>query len=327
MITCENNDDYFFEPTLNRLLENDSLEWIFVGGKGGVGKTTTSCSLAVQLAKKRESVLIVSTDPAHNVSDAFGQKFTSQPLKVRGFDNLYAMETDPTNYKSSAYNLEDDDKKGLMSIIPELLSTFPGIDEAMGFADLMNFIQSLNFSVIVLDTAPTGHTLRLLNFPTLIDSAFEKFGDLGSQFSSMMKMFDGGANENNQLDKFRALTHSICETFRDASRTTFVCVCIPEFLSVYETERLILQLANNEIDVSYIVVNQVIFPNRLYENFMSRRKIQSKYLKQVKELYSENFHVIPVPLRPYEVRGIKAINSFGELLLQPRELPIVEDTN
>jgi len=314
------------ENSLQNVIDQTSLRWIFVGGKGGVGKTTTSCSLATALAANRESVLLISTDPAHNLSDAFGQKFNKSATKVNGFNNLFAMEIDPTiEIETGDIALDSANS----SIISELASSIPGIDEAMSFAELMKQVNSMNYSCIVFDTAPTGHTLRLLSFPSVLEKAFNKFLQLKNKFSGLFQQVSNLAGASNpaateeklysKLESTKATIELINKQFKDPELTTFVCVCIPEFLSLFETERLVQELAKYEIDTHNIVVNQVLMPEigSNCRKCQARCKMQSKYLNQIEMLY-EDFAVVKLPLLDEEVRGIEAIKLFSTFILNPQ---------
>ncbi|KAI1764129.1 anion-transporting ATPase-like domain-containing protein [Hypoxylon sp. FL1150] len=320
------------EPTLQSILDQKTLRWIFVGGKGGVGKTTTSCSLAIQLAKVRRSVLLISTDPAHNLSDAFSQKFGKEARLVDGFSNLSAMEIDPNgsiqDLLAGQGEETDNAMGGMGGMMQDLAFAIPGIDEAMSFAEVLKQVKSLSYEVIIFDTAPTGHTLRFLQFPSVLEKALAKISQLSSQYGPLLNGFLGsqgtlpnGQNLNEMMEKLEGLRQTISEVntqFKDDSLTTFVCVCIAEFLSLYETERMIQELASYQIDSHCIVVNQLLFPKQGSdcEQCNARRKMQKKYLDQIEELY-EDFNVVRMPLLVEEVRGKEKLERFSEMLIHP----------
>ena len=207
--------------------------------------------------------------------------------------------------------------------LQELTSSLPGIDEAIAFSQLLKTVRGLDFSVVVFDTAPTGHTLRLLSLPETLEKGINTMmnlpGGMGNALKAMSSMMGPGSPDPTaELEKLKTYVSEVREIFRDPTQTTFVAVCIPEFLSVFETERLVQELAKFEIDCSNIVVNQVLYPKpggdcELCE---ARSGMQGKYLEQIADLY-EDFHVVRMPLLKGEVRGVPAIQSFSDNLVKP----------
>lgn len=346
------------DPTLSSIL-NGSLKWIFVGGKGGVGKTTTSCSLALMLAgtplrdatssnPRQRKVLLVSTDPAHNISDAFDQKVGGTPTQIDGQEGLFAMEIDPSNFTHGSFFASTGDGSSaagadsapspfalLGNILKDAATTLPGIDEMSVFVEILKGVQHLAYDVVVFDTAPTGHTLRLLSLPQTLSSTMEKISNLDgiSTLFQAASMFMSGAPSAGadaqpavSSEALQATLASWMETvaevqaqFTDETKTAFVCVCIPEFLSVYETERLVQELMKCNISCEHVVVNQLVLkppgepPCRMCA---ARQNVQGKYLQQIDELY-EDFHIVKMPLLSNEVRGVVALRTFAQYLIEP----------
>lgn len=319
------------EGSVRNVLEQETLKWVFVGGKGGVGKTTCSSIISILLAEVRQSVLVISTDPAHNLSDAFQQRFTKIPTLVNGFTNLFAMEVDP-----KVENDELTNDEGIDSFLSELTNAIPGVDEAMSFAEMLKLVQTMDYSVIVFDTAPTGHTLRLLQFPSTLEKGLEKVMTLKSKFGGLLtqatRLFGLGDefSEDAMLGKLEGMKDVIEQVnrqFKDPDLTTFVCVCIPEFLSLYETERLVQELAKFEIDAHNIIINQVLFDEEAPESKLlkARIKMQQKYIDQFYMLY-DDFNITKLPLLPEEVCGVQALRKFSQHFLTPYKPSLIRGT-
>ena len=324
------NAPFKFEETLQNILDQETLKWIFVGGKGGVGKTTDSSSLAVLLAKRGKKILIISTDPAHNLSDAFNQKIGKQPTQIKGFDNLFGLELDPEKDMNDIDKLNEilhvQEKSKVEGFLQNMESTFPGIDEANNLKYMASLLDNKDYDLVIFDTAPTGHTLKLLEMPMIIGKSMEKILELKLQFSPVIDSMGGvlGSDFDQKLNKFfnnmnnlKDFMQKVSDRFKDAERTTFIAVCIPEFLSVYETERLVEILFKENIEIRNVVVNQVLMcedPNKC-KMCKSRIKMQKKYLEKIEEMF-EDFHIIKVPLQKNEIRGTKNIEEFSNFLIK-----------
>lgn len=330
--------DFELEPTLEAIVQQLSLKWIFVGGKGGVGKTTTSSSIAVQLAlaSPNEQFLLISTDPAHNLSDAFCQKFGKDARPVDGLSNLSCMEIDPeaamTDLQNQAQQYNNDPNDPLKSMMSDMTGSIPGIDEALSFMEVLKHIKNqkaaddgkdgtIAYKTIIFDTAPTGHTLRFLQLPATLEKLLSKFKDLSGKFGPMLSMLGGGAGQQQdlfaKLNEIQESVSEVNEQFTNPDLTTFVCVCISEFLSLYETERMIQELMSYNMDVNSIVVNQLLFAEEDdCKRCQSRWKMQKKYLDQMAELY-EDYHLVKMPLLGSEIRGVANLKKFSKFLLTP----------
>ncbi len=293
--------------------------------------------------------------PPCPLSDAFSQKFGRSPTQVTGFDNLFCMEIDPTSDALEAPEGMDAVGGGggplgmsasmFTGFMKEFGNAIPGIDELVSFAELMRHVQRLDFDVTVFDTAPTGHTLRLLSLPGMIEKLLDKLlglrstiGPLLSSFNAMSGGASGLPSEEGivaKLQEVKGVIEAVQGRIHSPEETTFVCVCIPEFLSLYETERLVQELSKFDIDTHNIVVNQVLFsnfpgaaeaaggggsgsgPTSSCRRCTSRSKMQHKYMEQIQDLYGDDFHVVRTPLLNEEVRGGVKLESFGQFLLKP----------
>jgi arsenite-transporting ATPase len=249
-------------------------EFVFFGGKGGVGKTTISSAYGLNCDAEGLETLVVSTDPAHSTSDVFDQEFDDDPAGVEGYDHLWAMEIDPheeveKHMMEIKRRMTDQVSPAIVNEIDrqiELAHRTPGAYESALFDRFIDVMRNADrWDRVVFDTSPTGGTLRLLSLPDFLDEWIDRLIQKRSKSIDLFEKAAIGEKEaRRKLEEDPIIGHlqQRKEKFEFAARTlreqaSFYLVLNPDELSIRETERAIEELGEQGLSVDGLVVNKV----------------------------------------------------------------------
>ncbi|TLS38449.1 ArsA family ATPase [Pseudalkalibacillus caeni] len=306
---------------MKKLFEKDIL---FVGGKGGVGKSTSAAAMAFAAAESGKKTLLVSTDPAHNLGDIFHEKVGGVITKLNGA--LWALEIDPELEVNTYIQSIKENLKGLVK--PQMAeevykqidtaSASPGAEEAALFDKMVSLIleEGERFDLIVFDTAPTGHTVRLLTLPELmgvwIDGMLERRKKTNENYTQLLN--DGEPVEDpifNVLQERRQRFAAVRKIILDQENTGFLFVLNPERLPILETEKAIEFLKKNDIYVKDLIINKVL-PDDADGSFLAkRREIEQHYLEVLRKTFSEQ-NLYEVPLFEEDINSPEKLELFAK---------------
>ncbi|KAJ4822300.1 hypothetical protein Tsubulata_006412 [Turnera subulata] len=306
----------------DEMVEGTRRKYYMLGGKGGVGKTSCAASLAVKFASHGHPTLVVSTDPAHSLSDSFDQDLTGGALvPVEGLDSrLFAVEINPDKAKDEFLSAsQKTGKSGVKDIMG-------GLGLGMLADQVMQFVESLEYGMftrIVFDTAPTGHTLRLLSLPDFLDASIGKMMKLKkklamatSALKSVLGKGDAQQDGNDRLEQLREKVAKVRDLFRDSETTEFVIVTIPTVMAVSESSRLYASLRKESVPVQRLVVNQILPSSSSDCRFCAmKRKDQMRALDIIhKDPELGSLRLIQAPLVDAEIRGVPALKFMGDMV-------------
>jgi len=311
---------------LGKLKKKRDTHYYFFSGKGGVGKTSMAAATALWFSKNKKT-LIISTDPAHSLSDSFELSIGSEPKKLT--KNLWAVEIDPAKTVEE-YTKRISPHVDKIAFLKDfgLDETFdiagmtPGIDEISAFDKFMQYMNSNDYDIIIFDTAPTGHALRFLSLPDVLDSWIGKMIKVRMKFAGVAhvvkKLLPFSESEEepigtDQLEEMKERIQQAKSILTNPGKTNFWVVVIPEQMSILESERALKSLKSYGIAVNGIIVNQLIPENHC--SFCSaRRQMQEKNLKKLRSVFA-SIQIKHVPLFAHEIKGFATLEKIAMLLL------------
>ncbi len=293
-----------------------TTEYIFFSGKGGVGKTSMACTHAVRLADTGKKTLIVTTDPASNLADVFEQEIGHQVTPIRGVSNLWGMEIDSDKATQEYIDqamapIRAAFPAQIVQVMEEQMSG-PCTSEVAAFDRFTDFLDpslenETSFDVVIFDTAPTGHTIRLLELPAEWSQSIES----ATAGNGQTCLGPAASIQASRLKYERALS-----AMRDSTQTTFVFVLHPEEISIKETRRAIEELRKLDISNFRLIVNGIIPPEAANNSlFAARTKMQAHYLAQINSLPYAKQHMT---LLSGEIKGVQRLRQVAQIFFDAK---------
>ncbi len=307
-------------------IADDKLKLLMVGGKGGVGKTTCASSIALRFARDGKRVLLISSDPTPSLSDIFDIEIGDKETKITHEFNLYGLEISSEivlkrwkeRFGPEIYEVISSFAKVDYDFV-DYVGTAPGIEEEYMLNFIIELVEDDKYDLVVWDTAPAGHTLRLLQLPHLflkhMEAATKFYMSMYDYFEKLKVAVTLKGSKRTLLEiisSWESLSEKIVQFIRDRETTKFIIVTIPEALGVRLTDRIIEEFSENDLYVENIIINHVV-KEADCEFHKKRKNMQEYYIDILQRRYS-NINMVILNLEADEIKGIERIKRTGDLL-------------
>ncbi len=305
---------------------------ILFTGKGGVGKTTVAAATAIRIAQSGRKTLVISTDPAHSLSDALGRQLGPEPVEIG--ENLFGQELD-VYYSMQKYwqNIRElmltvFRWHGVEKVLAEEMSALPGMEEASAFLWIEKYYSEKAFDVVVIDSAPTGETLTLLTLPQVTKWWVTKALPLQKfaikSFGKVVRVTAGIPIDKGyeELEKIFEKLEVIQKIFADHEICSIRIVTNPERMVLNESKRAYTYLNLYGYNVDAIIVNRIIETDKENAFFSNYLKSQKIYLKDIEESFA-GLPVFKAKHQGEEVFGMDKLMEFGQKLYKGTDPDLV----
>jgi arsenite-transporting ATPase len=289
------------------------------GGKGGVGKTTTSATTALHFASAGRRTLIISSDLTPSLSDIFETQIGPTETSIAGVDNLWGLEIDPdevmrrwkVKFGPEIYEASQVFVDMPYDDLVDYVGLAPGIQEEFLLDFILERVRGDDYDLVVWDTAPAGDTLRLLELPYKFLKHLRTAPRVYLGVRDKLQL--GKVPFLDLIDSWRDLSQEITDFFKSPKNAEFILVTIPEALGVYQAQRLVGDFAEYGLEIRNMIVNNVI--TEPDSDFLRRRRdMQYPYLQLLDQKYGESMTITRLPLFAREIKGIQRLQKLEGLL-------------